>query len=112
MASLSKTNLPKTVTSKATPLMKPVLKISVSCEIVNIKGLHARAAARIVTTANKFDSTVTVSHKENTAPANSLIKLLTLNAPKGSVLVFDSEGDDCIRVSEALKLLVTSGFDE
>ncbi|MFT6734021.1 MAG: phosphocarrier protein HPr [Polaribacter sp.] len=87
-------------------------KKSITCEIVNTKGLHARAAARIVTTANQFESIVTVSHKENIAPANSLIKLLTLNAPKGSVLIFDSEGLDCEQASEALKLLVTSGFDE
>ncbi len=107
MTSLSKTSL-----SRKSQLKTPTLKTSVSCEVVNIKGLHARAAARIVTTANQFDSTVTVSHKENSAPANSLIKLLTLNAPKGSVLVFDSEGDDCMQASEALNILVTSGFDE
>ncbi|PCI72881.1 MAG: phosphocarrier protein HPr [Gammaproteobacteria bacterium] len=107
MTSQLKTNL-----SNTSLLKTPLLKTSVSCEVVNIKGLHARAAARIVTTANQFDSTVTVTHKENIAPANSLIKLLTLNAPKGSVLVFDSEGDDCMQVSEALKILVTSGFDE
>ncbi len=87
-------------------------KSSISVEVVNTKGLHARAAARIVTTSNQFTSVVTVSHKENIAPANSLIKLLTLNAPKGSTLIFDSEGTDCEQASSALKLLVTSGFDE
>jgi phosphotransferase system HPr (HPr) family protein len=92
--------------------MKNATKVSFSCEVINTKGLHARAAARIVTTANEFNSVVTVSHKENKAPANSLIKLLTLNAPKGSILSFEIEGPDCQKVSEALEFLVTSGFDE
>lgn len=92
--------------------MDNLFRTTMSCEIVNTKGLHARAAARIVTTANQFDSTITVRHNKNIAPANSLIKLLTLNAPKGSVLEFDSEGIDCEQASDALKRLVTSGFDE
>ncbi|MGB0495689.1 MAG: HPr family phosphocarrier protein [Kangiellaceae bacterium] len=92
--------------------MASVLKKTISCEIVNTKGLHARAAARIVTTASQFDSTVTVFHKDNVAPATSLIKLLTLNAPKGSQLIFESEGNDCEIALSALTQLVNSGFDE
>ncbi len=85
---------------------------SITCEVINAKGLHARAAAQIVTTLNQFDTPVTVTHKNNTAPANSLIKLLTLDAPKGSILRFDVEGDECQSVLDVIRVLVASGFNE
>ncbi len=85
---------------------------SISCEVVNTKGLHARAAAQIVTTLNQFDTPITVSHKDRSAPANSLIKLLTLDAPKGSILRFDVDGDDSEIILKTIGTLVESGFNE
>ena len=85
---------------------------SITCEVINTKGLHARAAAQIVTTLNQFNASVTVSHKNKSAPANSLIKLLTLDAPKGSMLRFDVESDDSQLVIETIRTLVASGFNE
>ena len=86
--------------------------LATTCEIVNTKGLHARAAAQIVTTANQFDSEIILVHGVNTAPANSLIKLLTLNAPKGSQLEIKVEGCDAEKAIKALENLIADGFCE
>lgn len=86
--------------------------ITFSCEVINIKGLHARAAAKIVSTSSTFKSKVTLSHKTNSAPSLSLIKLLTLDAPKGSIIQITVIGEDAALSSSKLKQLFQQGFDE
>jgi len=82
------------------------------CEVVNQKGMHARAAAKIVAIVEQYDCEVLLSHQDRNAPGDSLIKLLTLNAPKGSNIAISCQGKDEIEFSRAIKSLFENGFGE
>jgi phosphotransferase system HPr (HPr) family protein len=82
------------------------------CEIRNIKGLHARAAAQIVSLSNQFDCKMTVTHKSKKASSISLIKLLTLDAPQGSMIEIRAEGKQAQIAADAIEQLILSGFGE
>jgi phosphocarrier protein len=86
------------------------LKIQV--EIVNKLGLHARAAARFVQVASRFQSRVTVVKEEYRVDGKSILGLLTLSARRGSALGLLVEGDDAAAAVEALATLVQDGFGE
>lgn len=83
-----------------------------TCEVTNKKGMHARAAAQIVSLVCKYDAVAELSHGRKSAPADSLIKLLTLNAPKGSKVEISINGKEAEALSEALKTLFAQGFGE
>ena len=85
---------------------------TITCEVVNQKGMHARAAARIVSLVCEFDCQVTLSHGDKSAPGDSLIKLLTLNAPKGSMIDIEAEGTESLSCLDDLRQLFESGFGE
>jgi len=82
------------------------------CEVTNKKGLHARAAAKIVALSNEYESEITLSHKNKSASSQSLIKLLTLDAPKGSKIKIEIQGIDANKASTALTELFAAGFQE
>lgn len=86
--------------------------IQLTCLVANKKGLHARAAAKIVTLANQYDSELILTHKNKSAPGLSLIKLLTLDAPQGSHINILATGIDAEAVSIAVKELFSIGFGE
>ena len=73
-------------------------------EITNRLGLHARAAAKLVHTANGFRSQVYVGTGEEEVNAKSILGLLTLAATKGTPLTVRAEGDD---EEEAVRAVVT-----
>ncbi|TQV89782.1 HPr family phosphocarrier protein [Aliikangiella coralliicola] len=85
---------------------------SIDCEVVNIKGMHARAAAKIVALVCDYQCSVTLNHGDKSAPGDSLIKLLTLNAPKGSLICIEASGDDADAFLQAIQLLFAEGFGE
>jgi phosphocarrier protein HPr len=85
---------------------------SIICEVVNIKGMHARAAAKIVNLNSKYETKVTLTHKNTSVAGDSLIKLLTLNAPKGSKILIEATGDNCEILLAQLKYLFAIGFEE
>ena len=82
------------------------------CRVTNQKGLHARAAAQIVTLSNQFQSELTLSHKNKSACGLSLIKLLTLDAPQGSNINISIKGVDSEQASLAISQLFADGFGE
>jgi len=63
-------------------------------QIINRLGLHARAAAKLVHTANSFRSEIFVGTSEEEVNAKSILGLLTLAATKGTPLTVRAEGDD------------------
>ncbi len=81
-------------------------------EIVNERGLHARAAARLVTVANQFEADLTVSKDEHTVPARSIMGLLLLVAGLGSSITLAAKGRDAPEALAALGALVRNRFDE
>lgn len=80
--------------------------------VVNRLGLHARAAARFVQTANLYLSDVQLSNGNRQVNGKSLLGILTLAAAKGSTLVIITQGTDEKEAADALAGLVGRGFEE
>jgi len=81
-------------------------------EIINRLGLHARAAAKLVHTANGFRSQVYVGTGEEEVNAKSILGLLTLAATKGTPLMVRAEGDDEEEAVRAVVNLFQDRFGE
>jgi phosphocarrier protein len=81
-------------------------------EIINRLGLHARAAAKLVHTANGFRSQVYVGTGEEEVNAKSILGLLTLAATKGTPLMVRAEGDDEEDAVRAVVALFEDRFGE
>lgn len=81
-------------------------------EIVNRLGLHARASAKLVQALAPYDATVTLSFRGRQINAKSIMGLMTLAAPKGSVLRASADGPDAEAALDALAALFARRFDE
>jgi phosphocarrier protein HPr len=81
-------------------------------KIKNKLGLHARAAALFVKTANRFASQVTVQKEKLRVNGKSILGVLTLAAAFGSDIRIICEGPDSEEALEALKNLVDLKFQE
>jgi phosphocarrier protein len=80
--------------------------------IVNKRGLHARAAAKFVTLAERFGASVDVLRDGQCVSARSIMGLMMLGAGRGSTLELRAEGWDAKEALDALTALVEAGFDE
>ncbi|MCQ8186260.1 HPr family phosphocarrier protein [Parvularcula maris] len=80
--------------------------------IVNMRGLHARAAAKICETASAFQSRIEVSKDGTAVGARSLMALLMLGAGKGSKVTLRAEGPDAEEAVKAVRELIEAGFHE
>lgn len=83
-----------------------------SVMIVNAKGLHARASAKLSRLAGEFESDVTVCHKETCADANSIMDLLLLVASRGCEVDLSATGPDASEAVMAIASLIAAGFGE
>ena len=81
-------------------------------EIVNKRGLHARASAKFVKLAATFDAEVRVSKDGQTVDARSIMGLMMLAAAPGCCIDIVAEGDEADAAVEALVGLVAARFDE
>jgi phosphocarrier protein len=81
-------------------------------EIVNERGLHARASAKFVKMAAGFDAEVTVSRDGTTVDARSIMGLMMLAAGLGSTIEIAAEGPEAQPALDALVELVRARFDE
>ena len=81
-------------------------------EIINKRGLHARASAKFVKLAADYDAEVTVSREGHSVDARSIMGLMMLGAGPGSVLELAAEGGDAEAVLDALSELVAARFEE
>lgn len=80
--------------------------------IQNKLGLHARAAAKFVKCASRFDCDVQVGKDAMTVNGKSIIGVLLLAAPRGSRIQIIADGDDERSALEALVELVEDRFGE
>lgn len=80
--------------------------------IRNRLGLHARAAAKFVHTATKFDSQIRVSRDGKTMDGKSIMGILLLAAPAGTTILISADGADEAAAVDALCRLVDGGFGE
>ena len=86
--------------------------ISKNLTISNKLGLHARAAAKLVTLSNNFKSEIVLVKDNKSADARSIMKLLMLSASKGSVLTVNVKGKDQEEAMNSIEQLFLNGFDE
>lgn len=80
--------------------------------IVNEKGLHARAAARFVKIAERFDATVEVMKDGATVSGDSILGLMMLAAAPGTTISIGATGPEANAVLDALVALVENRFNE
>ena len=86
--------------------------ISRTVTITNKRGLHARAAAKFVTLAERFGASVDVIRDGQAVSARSIMGLMMLGAGIGSRLELTAEGWDAREALDALAALVEAGFNE
>ncbi len=86
--------------------------IKTSLMIENIKGLHARASAKLVEVVESFDAQAEVSKDGMSASGDSIMGLLMLAASKGSTIEIETTGPDAQPLSDALTALVADKFGE
>ncbi|WP_422666881.1 HPr family phosphocarrier protein [Billgrantia endophytica] len=80
--------------------------------LTNKRGLHARAATKLVQCCQPFQARVSVSHSGQKADASNIMALLMLGAPCGTELIIDAEGEDAEQVLDALSALFDARFEE
>ena len=81
-------------------------------KILNNLGLHARAAAKVVSTANKYESKIMFVKDDKNADARSIMKLLMLSASKGSYISVKIDGADQSDAMNSIEKLFENKFDE
>jgi len=80
--------------------------------IVNKLGLHARAAAKFVSTASRFQSALKVSRGSQTVNGKSIMGVMMLAAAQHSSITLELDGPDESTALAALSELVARRFDE
>ena len=87
--------------------------LSKKVKIQNVRGLHARATASFVKTADTFKSEIFVTNKDGLrVSGKSIMGLLMLGAPLGAVLTLEAVGNDAEKALKALTELVDEKFGE
>ncbi|MCR9194287.1 MAG: HPr family phosphocarrier protein [Hyphomonas sp.] len=81
-------------------------------EIVNRKGLHARASAKLAELALSLPALVTVTYEGESADARSIMDLLCLGAGIGSEVEISADGDDAAFALNQVEALFSDGFGE
>lgn len=81
-------------------------------KIVNEKGLHARASAKLVEVVEGFDAQAEVSKDGMSASGDSIMGLLMLAASKGTTIDVETSGPDAAALADAIEALVADKFGE
>ena len=80
--------------------------------ISNARGLHARAAAKLVALAERYSACLSVVANGQTVPACSIMGLMMLGAGKGAQITVEAEGWDAREALDAVAGLIEAGFHE
>jgi phosphocarrier protein HPr len=81
-------------------------------QIVNIKGLHARASAKLADLCDQYDARATVSKDGLSTAGDSIMGLLMLAASKGTFIEVETSGPAADALSAAITALVADKFGE
>ncbi len=79
---------------------------------MNVKGLHARASARLVEVVEAFDATAEVSRDGLSTSGDSIMGLLMLAAACGSSIELCTRGPEAEALADAIATLVADRFGE
>jgi phosphocarrier protein HPr len=83
-----------------------------SFEVINERGLHARAAGRLVELASSFPCEIQVAYAGQAANAKSVMGVLLLCGAKGAVLKFTAKGEGAEAALEKIGSLIAGRFGE
>ena len=83
-----------------------------TAKITNKRGLHARASAKIVEAAARFQSEVTILKDGQRVNARSIMGLMMLAASMGSEIGLEAEGPDAEEAMKAMLALIDAKFGE
>jgi phosphocarrier protein HPr len=86
--------------------------LSRELQIVNRKGLHARATAKFVQCVDRFDADVKVTRCGETVGGDSIMGILTLGAGLGSTITVSASGAQAREALDALAALISDRFGE
>ena len=81
-------------------------------EIRNKLGLHARAAAKLVQCANRFESEVRVERRGQSVNGKSIMGVMMLAASQGTTVVVEAAGPDEQETMAAIEQLILDRFGE
>ena len=85
---------------------------SQSVVVVNQLGMHARAAAKFVHLATRYQARIRVARDAREMDGKSIMGILLLAAARGSTITISADGDDESAAVQALVALVAAGFGE
>jgi phosphocarrier protein len=88
------------------------VRVAREVEIINERGLHARASAKFVKTAAQFDAEIRVSRDGQTVDAQSIMGLMMLAAGIGTMIEITAEGPDAETAVETLVQLINDRLHE
>ncbi len=80
--------------------------------VTNVLGLHTRAAAKLVALASTFESKIEIQKQDQVANCKSIMSIIVLGAPKGTVLDLIISGGDEMEARDAVKKLFSERFGE
>ena len=83
-----------------------------TADIVNERGLHARASAKLCKLAAGFDAEIHVTRDGQTVDALSIMGLMMLAAGPGSQVEIEATGPQAAEAVDALCALIAARFDE
>ena len=86
--------------------------VSKEIKIINKLGLHARAAAKLVSLASTFSSDIRISKQGKTVNGKSIMGVMMLAASQNSHISVTIEGDDESRAMEKIEALINNRFGE
>ncbi len=80
--------------------------------VINVLGLHTRAAAKLVALSSKFESKIEIQKNDQVANCKSIMSLIILGVTKGTVLDLMISGADEMEARDAVKELFNNRFGE
>ena len=86
--------------------------ITFDITIINKLGLHARASAKFVSTATRFQSQIDIKKDSRNINGKSIMAVMALAASQGTVLTLTIEGPDEEEMEKALTTLINNRFGE
>ncbi len=92
--------------------MTTALHVIGHADIINKRGLHARAAAKFVKLSNQYECDIQVEKGDMKVPGRSIMGLMMLAASQGTQIAISAEGSDAEAAVEALKALCARRFEE
>ena len=81
-------------------------------EIINKLGLHARAAAKLVTLASQFNSDIQIARNGQKVNGKSIMGVMLLAASKGSTITVYADGEDAEDAVQQIGDLIARRFEE